>query len=56
MSDGVWGFLDYDNDGWADLIQINSHPYPDITGHDVGQTYKNPRIVYPNFGRGKVRP
>ena len=23
-----WGirFLDYDNDGWLDLIQVNSHP------------------------------
>jgi enediyne biosynthesis protein E4 len=46
------GFLDYDNDGWADLMQINGHVYPQIEGHAVGQTYKNPRLVYRNIGNG----
>jgi enediyne biosynthesis protein E4 len=49
------GFLDYDNDGWADLMQINGHVYPEIAGHDVGQTYKNPRIVYRNMGNGQFK-
>ena len=49
------GFLDYDNDGWADLMQINGHVYPEITGHDVGQTYKNPRLVYRNMGNGQFK-
>ena len=50
----AWGcaFLDYDNDGWTDLMQINGHVYPEIEGHAVGQTYKNPRVVYRNMGRG----
>jgi hypothetical protein len=50
----AWGcaFLDYDNDGWPDLMQINGHVYPEIEGHAVGQTYKNPRIVYRNMGSG----
>jgi enediyne biosynthesis protein E4 len=50
----AWGcaFLDYDNDGWADLMQINGHVYPEIEGHAVGQTYKNPRVVYRNMGNG----
>ena len=50
----AWGcaFLDYDNDGWADLMQINGHVYPEIEGHAVGQTYKNPRLVYRNLGNG----
>jgi len=49
----AWGcaFLDYDNDGWTDLMQINGHVYPEIDGHSVGQTYKNPRLVYRNMGR-----
>ena len=24
------GFVDYDNDGWADIIQVNGHVYPEI--------------------------
>jgi hypothetical protein len=55
----AWGcaFLDYDNDGWADLMQINGHVYPQIDGHAIGQTYKNPRLVYRNMGpvNGVVR-
>jgi enediyne biosynthesis protein E4 len=49
------GFLDYDNDGWPDLMQINGHVYPEITGHDVGQTYTNPRIVYQNLGNRQFK-
>jgi len=46
------GFVDYDNDGWPDIIQINGHVYPEIDAHDIGQTYKNPRLVYRNMGNG----
>jgi hypothetical protein len=49
------GFLDYDNDGWSDLMQINGHVYPELAGHDIGQTYKNPRIVYQNLGNGQFK-
>src|SRR5579859_1846867 len=53
----AWGcaFLDYDNDGWPDIMQINGHVYPEIEGHDVGQTYKNPRLVYRNLGKGQFK-
>jgi len=48
----AWGcaFLDYDNDGWADIMQINGHVYPQIEGHSLGQSYKNSRLVYRNMG------
>ena len=49
------GFLDYDNDGWADIMQINGHVYPEIEGRDTGQTFKNPRLVYKNLGGGKFK-
>jgi hypothetical protein len=49
------GFLDFDNDGWTDLIQVNGHVYPEIEGHDTGQTFKNPRLVYKNMGNGRFK-
>src|SRR5208282_1985368 len=44
------GFIDFDNDGWQDLMQINGHVYPEIDKQGLGQTFKNPRLVYKNMG------
>jgi hypothetical protein len=49
------GFIDYDNDGWQDLMQINGHVYPQIDAHDIGQAYKNPRLVYKNLRNGQFK-
>ena len=49
------GFIDYDNDGWIDLLQVNGHVYPEISGHEIGQTFKNPRLVYRNLGNGQFK-
>ena len=49
------GFVDYDNDGWPDIIQVNGHVYPEIEGHGIGQEFKNPRLVYKNLGQGKFK-
>jgi len=49
------GFADYDNDGWADIIQINGHVYPEIDKQHLDTTFKLPRIVYHNLGNGKFR-
>jgi hypothetical protein len=49
------GFIDYDNDGWADIMQVNGHVYPEIEGRDTGQTFKNPRLVYKNLTGGKFK-
>src|SRR5450432_1990643 len=53
----AWGcaFIDYDNDGWQDIFQVNGHVYPEIGGHEIGQTYKNPRLVYKNMGNGQFK-
>jgi len=53
----AWGcaFVDYDNDGWPDIIQINGHVYPEIDNYNFGQTFKNPRLVYRNLGNGRFK-
>ena len=49
------GFIDYDNDGWADIVQINGHVYPEIDKYNFGETFKNPRLVYKNLGNGHFK-
>jgi hypothetical protein len=46
----MWGtaFLDYDNDGWEDLIAVAGHVYPQMdqvkTGASAG--YRQPKLLY----------
>lgn len=49
------GFLDYDNDGWLDLMQVNGHVYPEIDAYHFAQSFKNPRLVYRNLGDGRFQ-
>ena len=49
------GFIDYDNDGWADIVQVNGHVYPEIDNYNFGETFKNPRLVYKNLGNGRFK-
>jgi enediyne biosynthesis protein E4 len=39
-----WGlsFLDYDNDGWPDLIVCNGHPDDSVESRNPGITYRQP--------------
>jgi hypothetical protein len=49
------GFMDYDNDGWTDIFQVNGHVYPEVEKYNLGSTFKVPRIVYKNLGNGKFK-
>jgi hypothetical protein len=49
------GFIDYDNDGWSDIVQVNGHVYPEIDHYNFGETFKNPRLVYKNLGNGHFK-
>ena len=50
-----WGtmFLDFDNDGWPDLLLVNGHVYPEVDKHHLGSNYQEPRVLYHNQGNGK---
>ncbi len=47
-----WGttFLDFDNDGWLDLIASNGHVYPQLDSLKLGASagYRQPRQFYRN--------
>jgi hypothetical protein len=47
------GFVDLDNDGWKDVVQVNGHVYPEMDRRDGLEKYRNPRLVYRNLGNGK---
>ena len=53
----AWGcaFIDYDNDGWPDIFQVNGHVYPEIDNYNFGETFKNQRLVYKNLGNGRFK-
>ena len=47
------GFLDYDNDGWKDLLAINGHVYPGVDQSDWGTTFAERPLLFHNLGEGK---
>ena len=50
-----WGtaFLDIDHDGLQDIFVANGHVYPGVDKAGVGETFKQRRLVYWNYGRGR---
>lgn len=46
-----WGtsFLDYDNDGWSDLIVANGHVYPEVDKHQWGTSYAQQTLLFRNL-------
>jgi hypothetical protein len=47
------GFLDYDNDGWLDLMMVNGHIYPAADRLDWGTSYAERPLLFHNTRDGK---
>jgi len=48
------GFLDYDNDGWKDLLIANGHVYPIVDEHpEWGTSYAERPLLFHNLRNGK---
>ncbi|MGH9632711.1 MAG: CRTAC1 family protein [Bryobacteraceae bacterium] len=47
------GFLDFDNDGWPDVLLTNGHVYPEVAESGSEYGYRQRKVLYRNTGGGK---
>jgi len=45
-------FLDYDNDGWVDILQLNGAMLDNVTLYHSEVSYKEPLLMFRNLGLG----
>ena len=52
-----WGvsFLDFDNDGWSDIVICNGHVYPEVSESSNESGYRQRKVAYRNLGNGKFQ-
>jgi hypothetical protein len=46
-------FIDYDNDGWKDILSINGHVYPQVDQHNWGTSFAQRPLLFHNVNKGK---
>jgi len=51
-----WGteFIDYDNDGWKDIMSVSGHVYPEVDKYDWGTTFAERPQLFHNLNHGKA--
>jgi enediyne biosynthesis protein E4 len=50
-----WGteFIDYDNDGWKDIMSVSGHVYPQADEHNWGTTFAERPMLFHNVNHGQ---
>ena len=46
-------FLDYDNDGWPDILQLNGAMLDNVSLYHSEVSYKEPLLMFRNLGKGR---
>jgi hypothetical protein len=49
------GLIDFDNDGWKDIMMVNGHVYPQVDQQHWGTTYAQRPLLFRNMHRGKFQ-
>ncbi|HLL71026.1 MAG TPA: CRTAC1 family protein [Pyrinomonadaceae bacterium] len=51
-----WGttFLDYDNDGWKDVLVANGHVYPTVDNHQWGTSWAQQLLLFRNTSSARA--
>jgi len=47
------GFIDYDNDGWKDIMIVNGHVYPAVDKQDWGTSFAERPLLFRNLAGKK---
>lgn len=52
-----WGdaFLDWQNNGWPDVLMVNGHVYPQVDSAEVGTKYQEPMLLFENQHNGTFK-
>ena len=52
-----WGasFMDFDNDGWKDVLVANGHVYPAVDTHQWGTSYAQQLLLFRNQATGRFQ-
>jgi hypothetical protein len=55
--DVQWGdaFVDFDNDGWVDVLIVSGHVYPQVDTVPSGPKYREPMVLLQNQGNGTFK-
>jgi hypothetical protein len=50
-----WGtsFVDYDSDGWKDVLVANGHVYPAVDKYQWGSSFAQQPLLFRNLGNGR---